>query len=335
MPRAEADARGTSAAYWVQRVHSGEMSAEEEAQLDAWTEEDSRNLGAFTRAMAANAYLDRAVALGVSYPPANPVMSTAAGGSEGEQQHDDLEVGTSRLTRRAWIGGGIGAIAATAVAALGLKSLLGSERIVAPIGNVQRAALGDGSAVTLNSRAEIEVALKDRLRHVALLSGEANFDVAKDADRPFIVDAGPVQIRVVGTSFIVRLVDPDNVQVTVREGIVEVRRGDAAPTRLLAGDQLSFAGARIAQEKLSMADVDRIGLWQRGEMDLTGMTLGDAAREFARYSDIPIIITDPDVARLKVAGVYSTSDPAGFARAAALAQNLTLTPSADAIRLSR
>jgi len=331
MPRAEADARETNAAYWAQRVHLGEMSVEEEAQLDAWTGEDARNLGAFTRAMAANAYLDRAVALGVPYPVADRPVAAEADSSDWDQ----MEASTTGLTRRAWIGAGIGALAATAVAALGLKSLFGSERIAAPIGNVQRAALRDGSAVTLNSRAEIAVALQEKLRHVALLSGEANFDVAKDADRPFIVDAGPVQIRVVGTSFIVRLVDPDSVQVTVREGIVEVRRGDSSPARLLAGDQLSFAGARIAQEKLSMADIDRIGLWQRGEMDLTGMTLGDAAREFARYSDTPIIISDPDVARLKVAGVYSTSDPAGFARAAALAQNLTLTPSADAITLSR
>ena len=335
MPRAEADARETNAAFWAQRVHLGEMSVEEEAQLDAWTGEDARNLGAFTRAMAANAYLDRAVALGVPYPVADRPVAAEADNSDWDQHHYRMEAHTTGLTRRAWIGGGIGALAATAVAALGLKSLFGSERIAAPIGNVQRAALRDGSAVTLNSRAEIAVALQEKLRHVALLSGEANFDVAKDADRPFIVDAGPVQIRVVGTSFIVRLVDPDSVQVTVREGIVEVRRGDSSPARLLAGDQLSFAGARIAQEKLSMADIDRIGLWQRGEMDLTGMTLGDAAREFARYSDTPIIISDPDVARLKVAGVYSTSDPAGFARAAALAQNLTLTPSADVITLSR
>jgi transmembrane sensor len=84
-----------------------------------------------------------------------------------------------------------------------------------------------------------------------------------------------------------------------------------------------------------MADVDRMGLWQRGELDLTDMTLGDAAREFARYSDTHIVIDQPSVAMLKVAGVYSTSDPVGFARAAALAHGLSIAVAPDGVMLSR
>jgi transmembrane sensor len=335
MPNAEPSARETCAAQWALRVQSGDMSAEDEARLDDWTGEDSRNLGAFTRAMAASAYFDRAAALGVPYSVAHPIMDDAADVNDPVEHRPNAHSPAPGVSRRMWIGGGLGAIAATAVAAVGLKHLSGGESIAAPMGRIQRAALHDGSAVTLNSQTEIKVTLEDQVRRVSLVAGEANFDVAKDAERPFIVDAGPVRIRVVGTSFIVRLSDPDTVLVTVREGIVEVRHGDGVPARLLAGDQLAFAGQKVLQERLSMADVDRIGLWQRGEMDLTGMTLGDAAREFTRYSDIRIAIADPAVARLQVAGVYSTSDPAGFARAAALAQGLSLSVSADAIILSR
>lgn len=327
------------AAHWALRVNAGEMTLEDDAALDAWMEADVRNLGAFSRAMAADAFFDRAAALGV--PDAAAVVDAPAPRAPEAAPEVAPEAAPSPrggISRRAWIGGGIGALAATMVAAVGMKSLFGSESIAAPLGNIRRAGLRDGSAVTLNSSAEIEVALRDAVRRVALVAGEASFDVAKDAARPFIVDAGPIRIRVVGTSFIVRLTDAGTVSVTVREGIVdvaEVQRGDAAPTRLLAGDRLSFASRKMVREKLTMADVDRIGLWQHGEMDLTGMTLEDAAREFARYSETRIAIGDPAVARLKVAGIYSTSDPAGFARDAALAQGLRISATADVITLSR
>jgi transmembrane sensor len=106
--------------------------------------------------------------------------------------------------------------------------------------------------------------------------------------------------------------------------------------RLGAGGRLLIgAGAGSRREALSMADVDRLGLWQRGEVDLTGMTLRDAATEFSRYSDQRIIINDDEVARLKVAGIFSTSDPVGFARAAALAQGLKAQAAPGGILLTR
>ncbi|HUD92358.1 FecR family protein [Sphingobium sp.] len=334
MPKADGSARDERAAHWALRVNSGLITPEEEAELDSWTSEDAGNFGAFTRAMAANAYFDRAAALGVPYPPKDEPAAESPD-IVGLEVHRLNWREQSSVTRRAWIGGGLGAMAAALVGGIGLKYWLGAEIYAAPMGNVRRSALRDGSAVTLNSSAEIKVAFKDALRQVSLVTGEANFDVARDASRPFIVDAGPVQIRVVGTSFLVRLDDEDRGSITVREGIVEVHNGADNPVRLLAGDHLSFARQAMKQERLSMADVDRMGLWQRGEMDLTSMTLADAANEFARYSDIKIMIDDPTVSAMKVAGVYSTSDPAGFARAAALAQGLKVSVSADRITLSR
>ena len=333
-PRVEIGDRDERAALWAIRVNAGSISNKDEAELEAWTSEDVRNLGAFVRAMAANAYCDRAVALGVPYPPASGSASDGAGeiATCEDSVHPPLKGG---LSRRAWIGGGLGAAAAAVVAAVSARHWWGIQSIVAPKGNVQRTALRDGSAVTLNSSAEIEIAFQDAVRKVSLLAGEANFDVAKDAARPFIVDTGPVQIRVVGTSFNVRKTEADAVSVTVREGIVEIFHGAVQPVRLIAGDQLSFANRRMTQARLTMAEVDRIGLWQRGELDLTGMTLGDAAREFARYSDTQIVIDQPSVANLKVAGIYSTSDPAGFAQAAALAQGLDFAVAGDRVTLSQ
>jgi transmembrane sensor len=313
------------AARWAVRVDAGELTAAEQTELEAWTSADPRRAGAFARAMAANAYFDRVAAL-------KPQDSQQPTNSTEKQAVSNRPT----ITRRAWLGGGMTAMAATIIAAIGVSRWNTDERITAPLGSVRRAALADGSAVTLNSNAEITIALEQSIRRVHLLAGEVIFDVAKDSNRPFLVDAGPVRVQVVGTSFLIRRTDGDTVAVTVREGIVEVRRDGTAPVRLLAGDRLTVGSAApIRREALSMADVDRMSLWQRGEMDLTGMTLGEAAAEFARYSDRRIMISDPQVAGLKVAGIYSTSDPAGFAQAAALAQGLKIQADSTGVIISR
>jgi len=308
---------------WVARLDAGTLSADEEAELEAWTRVDSRHAGAFARAMAANAYLDRAAALGVPIQcvPTPDIPAEAAP--------------PSAISRRAWLGGAGGALAASLLAAAGLRFGAGGERIQTPLGTIRRASLQDGSAVTLNSDASIEVALHEHVRSIRLLAGEANFDVAKDLVRPFVVEAGGVRIRVVGTSFQVRLLPADAVAVTVQEGIVEVSRESEPVLRLTAGDRtVLHASGAAEQQHLSEAEVDRIGLWQSGQIDLTGMTLADAAAEFARYSDRHIEIDDPAVARMKVAGIYSISDPAGFARDAAESLNLRASASAGGVRLA-
>jgi transmembrane sensor len=311
-----------TAARWAVRVDAGSLSAEEEAELDRWTAADPRHAGAFARAMAANAYFERAAALGASSAPQAEAPET-----------DQPQPG--RISRRVWLGGGAGAIAASLLAIVGIRNWQAGERIQTTRGSIRRSALADGSAVTLNTAAAIDVALKPHLRAVRLLAGEVNFDVAKDRARPFLVDAGPVRITVVGTSFIVRLLEAGAVAVTVREGIVDVSQDGAAATRLVAGDRLVTGGsAPHARQRLSATDVDRLGLWQSGQIDLTDMTLADAVAEFARYSDQHIAIRDPAIARMKVAGIYSTSDPAGFAEAAAQSLDLKMSRSTDTILLS-
>lgn len=317
-----ASALDEAAARWALRVDAGTLSAQEEAELDAWTRADVRHAGAFARAMAANAYLDRAVALGAqgtAMPVAQPVRG---------QRH---------LSRRMWMGGAAGAVAASLVAAVSLKPWSHGERLTTPRGSIRRVALADGSALTLNTGAGVEVNFAPRMRGIRLLTGEANFDVTRDKARPFTVDAGIAQIQVVGTSFQVRILEVGGVSVTVREGIVDVRTDLAGVTRLLAGDRLIVPanGQGLIRDRLTPAAIDKAGLWQSGELDLTGMTLGDAAAEFARYSDRPIVIADPAVARLKVAGIYSISDPAGFAQAAADSMDLRLDQNDAGLHLSR
>jgi len=322
-----ANALDERAAQWALRVDEGTLNARDEAELDAWVAADPRHAGAFARAMAASAYFDRAVALGVDRDIPEPEIPAALETADRPSPRG--------VSRRLWLGGAAGAIAASLLAAVGLSRLTGSTTLTADKGTVRRTALQDGSAVTLNAGSEVSVAMQPLERRIAMSAGEANFDVAKDPARPFIVEAGAVRIRVVGTSFLVHLSDVGDVAVIVREGRVEVRTAGSAPALLSAGDRIAVpVRGPIVREQLSAGEVDRLGLWQRGEMDLTGLTLADAAKQYARYSDRRILVEDPQVAQLKIAGVFSTSDPAGFARAAALAHDLHVTMRDDTLVLS-
>ena len=76
------------------------------------------------------------------------------------------------------------------------------NRLVIPRGGEYKIVLADGSQVWINSQSVLEfpacfVGKERRVR----LQGEAYFEVSKNVEKPFIVDMGNKEIRVLGTSF--------------------------------------------------------------------------------------------------------------------------------------
>lgn len=104
--------------------------------------------------------------------------------------------------------------------------------------------LPDGSVVELNQGAALKVNYTKALRRVELVSSEAHFNVAKDADRPFIVRVRGIDIRAVGTAFNVRLTD-QSVQVIVTEGKVQVTE---LPTENTVEIEMSYDESLFKQE---------------------------------------------------------------------------------------
>ncbi|HVR53518.1 MAG TPA: FecR domain-containing protein, partial [Pseudorhodoferax sp.] len=66
-------------------------------------------------------------------------------------------------------------------------------------GHQQELALPDGSQLRLDTATRVQLAFYRDRREVRLLEGQAFFSVQSEAGRPFLVQAGPVQVRVVGT----------------------------------------------------------------------------------------------------------------------------------------
>jgi len=103
----------------------------------------------------------------------------------------------------------------------------------------------DGSKITLNRNSSVKYPsdFGEELRKV-ILEGEAFFEVKRDEKRPFIVDAGPILIEVLGTSFYINANKENNtIVVIVKSGKVGVTtEKDESETIILeAGDQAIFS----------------------------------------------------------------------------------------------
>lgn len=311
------DAIDAAAARWAARTDRESLSEQERTEFEAWASADPRRAGAYAKARAVNAYFDRAKALGTDFAPdEHPLARQAA--------------------RRRFLAVAASVLALSIVGATGYFAHELRGREMTGKGDIRRLSLSDGSAVTLNTDTAIRADFSADRRKVELLHGEALFDVAKDAARPFIVSAGTVWVRAVGTSFTVRTMGNSEVRVLVREGVVDVAPVDGeAPIRIVAGNQAHVGvPGEVQLTALPAERIDGALAWRQGQIDLAGMTLAQAASEFSRYSDRRIRIDDPAVGRLKLTGVFSVSDPEGFAEAAALSLGLVATTDADGIRLS-
>jgi transmembrane sensor len=290
------------AAYWAAKVDAGPLSPEDQGTLEKWLAADTRHFGAFSQASA------------LLVPKKKPRPMRA--------------VEPPQPSRRRFVIGG--SIAASLLAVIGIKNyakwFLGEDNYRTQVGEMRVVPLSDGSVVTLNTNSEISVRYTRDQRFIEFLHGEALFDVAKNKHRPFIVQSGTTQVRAVGTSFNVKALPDQPVQVLVREGIVEIKRPgvSVAPVVLVAMNNRAIApqDAPITANPVETAEVGRELAWRVGRLAFHGETLSEAAAEFSRYSDARIQIDDPEIASQKVTGLFVSTDPVGFANAIAVSFDL-------------
>lgn len=314
-----ADQVHDTAASFVARMDSGHWTDADEASLQAWLDEDPLRQGLLLQIQA-------------QWLALTPAAEEATVAMPAPDQAEDAS--TSGWARR----GAMAGIAASAFLALaGLRWSREPAAYATRLGEIRRLPLADGSVMTMNSGSELTVSMADRMREVDLTKGEAWFEVAKDARRPFVVAAGDVRVRAVGTAFSVRRRET-GVEILVTEGVVETWSNGAVEAvgslrmRLQAGDRAMLSGhAVIDYETDKSSSVDRALAWRSGMIDLNGRTLYDAAEEFNRYNERQIIIADPRIAREEFDGLFRINDPAGFAEAVKTSLGVSLDNSNPAL----
>lgn len=182
------------------------------------------------------------------------------------------------------------------------------QALTSPVGTNSRAELSDGSVLELGGRSEATVSYTRRQRRVELLGGQMFVTVSQDSARPFVVDAGGLQVTAVGTAFDV-LYEPGRAVVTVMEGQTDVRvaadgaagSGPGEPIRLVAGQQLAYVRGSTS---LPVRRVDPLLVsgWRNGVLNFVDVPLGQVVASLNRYVPHEILIEDAFVGDLAFTG---------------------------------
>lgn len=180
--------------------------------------------------------------------------------------------------------------------------------LYAATGETKTMALDDGSRVVLNTASAIAIDYSHDVRRIRLLRGEAIFTVAKDASRPFLVDAGGGQARALGTAFAVRE-EGGGATVTVIESHVAVSypAGVTPAVELSPDEAVHFSTAGLGVVQAVNADTETA--WRRGKLIFVNRRLGSVIAELNRYYPGRIQITNGSIGNHLVSGVFDTGEP--------------------------
>jgi transmembrane sensor len=138
--------------------------------------------------------------------------------------------------------------------------------------------------------------------------------VAKDAARPFVVEAGGVFVRAVGTAFYVRR-ERDDVDVLVTEGVVQVESPAGPPVPVVCGERAHVgADLRPVVSAEKPETIERELAWRAVRLEFEGLPLGAVVAEFNLRNTLQLAIGDVAAGRVKVAGTFQADKPAAFAR---------------------
>lgn len=172
-----------------------------------------------------------------------------------------------------------------------------------PKGGEFKLQLADGTQVYLNSATDLRypVAFTGSERRV-YLKGEAYFEVAKDAEHPFIVVTDDVQVRVYGTSFNVNTLGADGVRTVLVEGKVGIRGQDSDREYVLKPNELAFYDRNSRDMKIETVDPDLYTLWRKGIFVFERETLENIMNTLSLWYDMEVFFQSESAKKLHFSG---------------------------------
>lgn len=264
----------------LERYHQGTLSKEELEQLEQWYTELNKTQEPFFRQEAAKKahlqYLLQNIHRGIS-------------------QQDAPAAEQQQLVRKLWYRWAAAAVLLLlsagawwyASTANQPSAIAGS--ILVPPGKTYRITLPDSSTVWLSGGSQLQYHQdygRDT-RSVTLQKGKAFFDVQRDPAHPFIVQAGRIQTKVLGTSFTVDIEKHDRPSVAVATGKVAVSLGAKTLSVLPPGKQLQVNSA-TGNYTITDHPAALVNAWTQDELVLTGVDFAALSQAFETFYRVRI-----------------------------------------------
>jgi transmembrane sensor len=347
-----------AAMEWQVRLTSGHATEEDRFVHMAWLAESDDNLEAFERVkatwtgaeVARDAALSEDGALVEGFRPVDQedrkgdLVSRLLSLFGGQTLSDTFGVVFAARYRPAFA---VAAIAMVVGVLAGLPSeQTGPEpqQFASAVGDTAVYELPDESSVALDTNTRIRATYGEDERRLDLEEGVAFFDVAKDPDRPFIVNAGSFQAEAVGTKFEIGRLE-NELWVAVSEGQVKVSKAleqnqtepvaTIDPVFLSAGQQISVDMDGV-WSAIGDVSTQAIGAWQHGYLIFRNARLDEVIGRLNRYADVQMIVLQDDaLGATKVDGVLFVDEPAVLAGRLGEMLALGLQVESEVIRLTR
>jgi transmembrane sensor len=319
----DADPVVKAATDWLLACDRG-LTPQEKTRLTDWLEQDERHAEVYDQLKQTWSWFAEVPEARFEAARDLPTVETRGG---------------VRLFRRAWFAIPLATAAALAIGFFGWRYYNVrhfTDSIVTEVGATQEIRLPDGSLVQLNTDTALNVEYTPTERKVHLSRGEAHFEVAKNPERPFIVNTAHVNVRAVGTAFNVRL-RQESIEVLVTEG--KVRVSDSANGRSVlpttetthtaaSSEPVLGAGERAVVRYAEMAapisvatvaplptpEIDELLSWRERQLQFVGRPLSEIVSEFNRYNRHKLVIGDSRLAEKRFGVTFPANDYAGFVR---------------------
>jgi transmembrane sensor len=338
-PLKEATTPLQAAAIWRMRMEAADWSERDEAAFRAWLAQDELHQRAFERTGKVWDLVDTHAAT----PDVMVIRRNAL--------HRAQRTARGRLAvwrappRRMAIAAALAGV--VVLAGLGSSTLLGGGDVYRTGLNERRVVtLKDGSKVSLDAMTRIVVDYSDDARRLTLARGQARFDVAHDASRPFSVRARDRTVVATGTAFNIDIFER-KARVTLIEGRVLVLAapqrlgpiplpGPAKPARaieLKPGQEL-VSGGDVPPELVAHVDLQQTTAWQQGKLMFDKEPLAEAVARMNRYSERKIVIGDAAAGAVPISGAFDAGNVKGFLEAVTAYLPVNATESGDGVTLT-
>ncbi|WP_129642732.1 FecR family protein [Peristeroidobacter agariperforans] len=301
-PTPEQGAVIKQAVEWHQRLKLGELDQDLRREFRVWLQSRA-NVEELGRLCLMDAFLEGAFKKRVRRDLPKNVVDFDSYADTVRPRPRPLQqpaVARSRfnLTRLALAGSVVLAVIATL-----WVSVVGTDRVISTAsGSWEKQLLKDGTVVYAGPHTKLRFHFTEEMRGVALVRGQALFEVAKQPAWPFIVSTDEGTVRAVGTAFSTSDLG-DSVLVTVAEGKVAVTatavRGGVQPmVHAIANQQVVLSSTGVSTPV--SVDADRELMWLRDWYEYEGERVGDIVAQLNLLNDSQVIVDDPQVLRLRV-----------------------------------
>ena len=281
-----------AAADWWVRLREPAADGELIEQWLAWTAEDARHLETFERL--------------------NELAERLGGLDRVSRQRLVKAFVHASPARRPWLP--LAVAASIAILALSATVYFGwvrfaagdtIERYQTAIAQNRDLVLPDGTKVALGAASSLSVHYSRGRRELELQRGEAFFQIVHDRHRPFVVHAGELTVRDIGTAFDIRRTG-ERVTIAVTQGRVAVADQHAGANQ--HNDMEASEGQRVSYDPVtSLMSVDNVAAaqataWRSDRLEFVDEPLSVVIANLNRYSGKPLHIADTDLNALSYTG---------------------------------